>query len=528
MNTEAGVCAHEEVVLRLRGVSKRFGSLVANDDISIELRAGEVLALLGENGAGKSTLTSIVFGEYVADSGHVEAFGDVLPAGSPRAAIEAGIGMVHQHFALAENLSVLENVLLGVVALTRPSMQRTRRREQLERLARRFGLRVDSRARVADLSVGERQRVEILKALYRDARVLILDEPTAVLTPAESKSLFATLRQLAQDGLAIILISHKLDEVMRVSDRIVVLRAGRVVAQRYPAATSREELAELMVGARVRGPQRDPIERGACVLKLDGISVRARSRVESSVALDRIFLALHEREIVAVAGVSGNGQGLLADVLGGSCAPDAGTVELFGELFGVAARPASTRRFVELGVGRIPEDRNHIGVIGDLRIWENAILERAREAPFVRLGWLRSGAARAYARRLIDEFGIHCPGPDARTASMSGGNVQKLILARMFAHSPKLIVANQPTRGLDVGAAAFVHQRLLAARSAGAAVLLITEDLDEAFAIADMITVIHAGRLTRAQPAQELSEREIGMMMTGGREPKLEHTAVAT
>ena len=523
MRADAQASAAGSPALRLRALSKRFGSLVANDDISIDLGAGEVLALLGENGAGKSTLTSIVFGEYVADAGSVEAFGRVLPPGSPRAAIEAGIGMVHQHFTLAENLSVLDNVLLGVAPLSSVSMRRGRRREQLEALARRFGLAVDTEARVADLSVGERQRVEILKALYREARVLILDEPTAVLTPGESKSLFATLRQLAQEGLAIILISHKLDEVIRVSDRIVVLRSGRVVAERSPADTSREELAELMVGARVRGPHRDPMAPGTCVLRLDRVSVAKRSSDDARAPLNDVSLDIHEREILAVVGVSGNGQALLADVAGGDRAPDAGSVELFG----AGQKHISARRFIDMGVGRIPEDRNHVGVIGDLRIWENAVLERASAAPFSRFGWLRGGAARAYACRLIDEFAIRCPGPDARTASMSGGNVQKLILARMFAHAPRLIVANQPTRGLDVGAAAFVHERLLEARSAGAAVLLITEDLDEAFAIADTITVIYAGRLTRPRPAQDVTMREIGLMMAGNTDQHPEHTYVA-
>ncbi|MGK2897169.1 MAG: ABC transporter ATP-binding protein [Burkholderiaceae bacterium] len=527
MTPEAGAPA-----LRLSGITKRFGSLVANDGVSLELARGEVLALLGENGAGKSTLVSILFGHYLADEGRIEAFGRTLPPGNPRAALAAGIGMVHQHFTLADHLSVLDNVMLGTEPLWRPYSRRAAARARLAQAAQRFGLQVNPDALIADLSVGERQRVEILKALVpfgrrRGAQVLILDEPTAVLTPAEAESLFATLRQLVAQGLSVIFISHKLDEVLRVSHRVAVLRGGRLVATLAAKDANKAALAALMVGREVEAATRTPRAAGDVVCALRGVGVGAGAGAGAGAGvpghgarLEGIALELRAGEIVAIAGVAGNGQQALAGLLFGLRAPDAGTVELGGEVL-----PARPRAWVRAGVARIPEDRQAVGVIGELPVWENAVLERYATPAFARAGVTRRAAAQAHARRVIERFdvrGTQSQGLDTPTRSLSGGNMQKLILGRALlgdpadAKPPRLIVADQPTWGLDIGAVAYVHQQLLDACAQGAAVLLISEDLDEIFALADRIAVIHAGRLSAAKPVGDWTLAAIGLAMAGG------------
>jgi simple sugar transport system ATP-binding protein len=512
-------------VLRLEGVTKRFGSLVANDAISLTLARGEVLALLGENGAGKSTLVSILFGHYVADAGRIEAFGRTLPPGDTRAALAAGIGMVHQHFTLADNLSVLDNVMLGTEPLWQPFSRRAAARAMLVETAQRFGLQVDPQARVADLSVGERQRVEILKALVsfgtrRGAKILILDEPTAVLTPPEVVTLFDTLQQLVAQGLGVIFISHKLDEVLRVSHRVAVLRGGRLVATVAAQDATKASLAALMVGRDVPQAARTPRAPGAVVCALRGVGVDAGARGAQLAAVD---LDLRRGEIVAIAGVAGNGQQALAELLFGLHAPSTGRIEFEGH--DVPARPQA---WVRAGVARIPEDRHAVGVVGDLPVWENAVLERYAMPSFARFGVLKRAAAQAHARTVIEHFdvrGTESAGLATPTRSLSGGNMQKLILGRALlgdpaaAHAPRLIVADQPTWGLDIGAVAYVHQQLLDACAQGAAVLLISEDLDEILAVADRVAVIHAGLLTPARPVADWTLAEIGLAMAGAHPP---------
>ncbi len=504
-------------VLSLRGISKRFGSLVANDDISLDLQAGEVLALLGENGAGKSTLMSILFGHYVADAGHIEAFGRPLPPGNPKAALAAGIGMVHQHFTLADNLSVLDNVLMGTEALWQPFSRRAAARERLLAVARRFGLPVQPDALVGSLSVGERQRVEILKALVRDARILILDEPTAVLTPQESEALFGTLSQMVAEGLAVIFISHKLAEVMRVSHRVAVLRGGQLVAQARTGETTQAELALWMVGHAIEGTARQPARRvGDAVCVLDHVHTQGQGHDR----LRDLTLTLRAGEITAIAGVSGNGQVALAELLSGTRRASAGTVTLMGR-----SLPPSPARLVLRGVARIPEDRHAIGVIGDLPVWENAVSERLRSRAFSRWRfWIRRGAAKAHARAVEKAYDVRGGGLDAPARSLSGGNMQKLILGRALLapasvaaqnRLPRLIVAHQPTWGLDIGAVAYVQQQLVAARDAGAAVLLISDDLDEVLTLGDRVAVMHGGQLGEPRAASAWTREAIGLAMAG-------------
>jgi ABC-type uncharacterized transport system ATPase subunit len=500
---------NDPTVLRLASITKRFGALTANDGISFHLAAGEVVALLGENGAGKTTLMNILFGHYVADEGTVEAFGRALPPGDPRAALDAGIGMVHQHFTLAENLTVLDNITLGTLPLWRPSLGRTAARARIRKLSADFGLAVDPDATVAVLTVGERQRVEILKALYRQARILILDEPTAVLTPAETDALFRTLKLLVAEGLSIIFISHKLHEVMAASDRVVVLRAGRVAGERVTAQSSATELAALMVGQEVVAAPVGPPNIGAPLLVLSNVSTGGAS---AGAALTDVSLTLRAGEITGLAGVSGNGQAALAALIAGTEKPISGEMQVGG----TTIAQWSPREALASGIARIPEDRHAVGSIGDMSVMENVIAERYREAPFSRFGFLDWAAARRFAGQIIADYDVKCPSPDARIRLLSGGNMQKLILGRALAPNPSVILANQPTRGLDVGAVSYVHARLLEARARGAAILLISEDLEEVLALADRVVVISKGRLSAPSARGERSIRDLGELMAGG------------
>ncbi len=496
-------------VLRLQGITKRFGAVLANDAVSLTLGRGEVVALLGENGAGKTTLMHILFGHYTADEGQVEVFGQALPPGNPRAALEAGVGMVHQHFTLAENLSVLDNILLGTRPLWAPGLGRAAARARVVQLARDFGLAIVPEHRVGNLSVGEKQRVEILKALYRDARILILDEPTAVLTPQETDALFATLRQMLARGLSVVFISHKLHEVMAISNRVVVLRHGKLVGEVPTAQTDRAQLAAMMVGAEVRAPERREASAGAPVLTLSAVSTPDRGNAPGLKGAD---LELRAGQIVGLAGVSGNGQAALAALLAGLEAPSAGAMQLAG----TAPRDWSPRSAMRAGIARIPEDRHATGTIADFTLTENAILENYLKPPFSRRGWMDWRAARDFAADLIARYDVRCPGPETRIRLLSGGNMQKLILGRALDGAPRVILANQPVRGLDIGAIAFVHGQLLEARGKGAAILLISEDLDEVMALSDVIHVIYEGRLSPSFARGEKSASDLGEWMAGG------------
>jgi simple sugar transport system ATP-binding protein len=414
--------------------------------------------------------------------------------------------MVHQHFTLADNLTVLDNILLGTESFWSLSSDRGRARKRIRDLGATFHLEVDPDATVSRLSVGERQRVEILKALYREAKILILDEPTAVLTPQEAASLFDTLKRFVAKGLSIIFISHKLNEILAACHRVAVLRGGRLVAERDVKNTTRSELAELMVGRNIPQAKAGPAQPGKTLFHLDHVSVR-----RASLHLDDISLDLRAGEITGIAGVSGNGQSLLADIVGGVVRPATGTIILDG----VEMAEISPRLMVGRGMARIPEDRHAEGLIGDMTVTENVISETYRASAFARRGMIDWKKARVFAEQIIADYAVKCPSPEARVRLLSGGNMQKLILGRVMANTPRVVLANQPTRGLDVGAVSYVHEQLLAARKRGAAILLISEDLDELLALADHIAVMHRGSLSAPMPREKVTVQRLGLMMAG-------------
>lgn len=497
-------------LLSLQNITKIFGDLVANGNVNLDLHAGEIVALLGENGAGKTTLMNILFGHYVADEGRVmvrHASGILvdLEPGAPQAALAAGIGMVHQHFTLAENLTGLENIVLGTEDLFARRFSRSKARAKLKELMQSSGLEVDLDLRVSKLAVGERQRVEILKALYRDARVLVLDEPTAVLTPQESDSLFKTLKLLAAKGMAIIFISHKMAEVLGASDRVAVLRGGRIVADLPTSECDRHKLAELMVGRSVQSAERKPGYPEEETLVFSGVSAG-----DGRELIENVNLSLRKGEIIGLAGVSGNGQSTLAKVLSGLEAPTSGTVQLNGKPLKANAASA-----IQSGVARIPEDRHHDGIVGAMSVEENLVLEEIRKPAYQRFGLLRFNEIRKRAQEAIKAYDIRCSGPLAVSRLLSGGNIQKIVLARTLDQQPDIVLAAQPSRGLDVGATADVHRRLQEARDRGAGVLLISEDLDELFQLSDRIAVIHRGHISKPVETETLDKKQVGLMMAG-------------
>jgi general nucleoside transport system ATP-binding protein len=488
----------------MEGITKRFPGVVANDAVDLELRTGEIHALVGENGAGKSTLMRILYGLYPPDGGRILIREQETRIASPRQAIALGIGMVHQHFVLVDRFTVTENVVLG--AEDGAVVDFDRAAGKVKDLAQSYGFAVNPEARVENLSVGEEQRVEILKALYRGVELLILDEPTAVLTPAEANDLFENLRKLRDTGKTVVFISHKLDEVLAVADRITVLRRGKVVGETAPAKTTKEQLAEMMVGRPVLFQLEKPdVEVGEPVLRMEGLRVAD--------GVNGVDLEVRSGEILGVAGVEGNGQRELAEALIGLRSPEAGVILVDGR--DVAGQTVAAIR--DRGVAYIPEDRHDRGLVLDMTVWENSVLGRQRQRGLVgRLGVLLIRKIKELAARLIRAFDVRARSVEVPAATLSGGNQQKLILARELEEIPRLVLAHQPTRGLDVGAIEFVWRKILEQRASGAAVLLISAELEEIYELSDRIVTIYEGRIT-GEYAPDAPPAEIGIGMTGAR-----------
>ncbi len=506
----------------MRGISKRFPGVVANDRVDFEAAAGEVHALLGENGAGKSTLSNILTGLYRPDEGEILLYGQPVRFGSPRDALDAGIGMVHQHFRLVEPFTVAENIALGEHGTRdregrRGSSFRINPRKieaRVHELGERYGVAVDPRARIWQLSLGEQQRVEILKALYRDARILILDEPTAVLTPQEAEGLFENVRRIVADGRTVIFISHKLNEVIAVSNRVTVLRGGRSVATVATAAATPRSLAELMVGHEMGEPARERRPApGAAMLELEGVRVLAERGEE---AVRGVSLQVGGGELVAVAGVAGNGQRELSEAIAGLRVPHAGRIRVDGE----PVRPGDPRAALAAGIAFVPEDRLATGSAPGLSIASNLVLRSYRDRSVSRGPLLLLAQIRANASALIARYRIAAPGPSAPARVLSGGNLQKVVLAREFSGEPRVVVAASPTQGLDVGATETVRAYLREAAAAGAAVLVFSEDLDEILELADRVLVIYEGSLVGEVAAAGADLHEIGLLMAGAGAPR--------
>jgi ABC-type uncharacterized transport system ATPase subunit len=494
----------------MRGIVKRFPGVVANAGVDFDLRQGEIHSLLGENGAGKTTLMNVLYGLYEPDAGQVLLRGKPVRLSSAREAIQQGLGMVHQHFMLVQPFTVAENVILGQPSPREPLVEDMRAvHRRLKEVSEQYGLQVSPEAPVWTLSVGEQQRVEILKALYRGAEILILDEPTAVLTPQEVDELLAVLRRLIAGGKSIVLISHKLGEVLAVSDRITVLRDGRVIDTVAAADTDRAALARMMVGREVllRVPK-GPAHPGEVALSVNDLTVR---NDRGLVALDGVNLEVRAGEVLGIAGVAGNGQSELEEAIAGLRKVESGRVVLQGQ----DVTHCPPRQIGERGLAHIPSDRYRMGLLPDLTVAENMVLQRVGERPFTRWGRLDWDAIHSEAAQLVETFDVRTPSVRAAAGKLSGGNAQKMILARELARLPRVLLAAQPTRGLDVSAIEFVHQALIEQRDSGLAILLFSTELDEIMALSDRIAVMCGGRIVDVMAADEADVYQIGLLMAG-------------
>jgi ABC-type uncharacterized transport system ATPase subunit len=505
--------------VHLDGITKRFPGVVANDDVTLRVERGSVHALLGENGAGKTTLMNVLYGLYQPTSGRIEVDGETRTFDSPRDAIDAGVGMIHQHFMLVDTMTVAENIALG----NEPrkygglAVDQDATREGVVELSERYGFDVDPDQLIEETSVGVQQRVEILKALYRGADVLILDEPTAVLTPQEVEDLFAVLEELTDQGKTIIFITHKLGEAMHAADDITVLRDGEHVGSVAADETSREELAELMVGREVVLEIEKPdVEVGEEVLSVDSLSVTDDRDVE---AVSDLSFSVREGEVFGIAGVDGNGQSELVEAITGLRTPESGSVAFDGESITWDSR----RERIDAGMAYVPEDRQERGLVMEFDLVENGILGSQHADPFASGGRIDWGESRAHAERVVEEYDVRPPDADADAASLSGGNQQKFVVGRELERDPRLVVATHPTRGVDVGSQEFIHDRLLDLRADGRGVLLVSSKLDEVRGLSDRLAVMHDGDVMAVVDPDEVTEEQLGLLMAGERPEEIPH-----
>jgi len=498
-----------ESVVEMQGITKRFPGVLANDAINFELKACEVHALLGENGAGKTTLMNILYGLYRFDSGEIKIQGVPVHLRSPKDAIDIGIGMVHQHFTLIPAMTVAENIILGVKSSKGPLLNLAEAEKQIIELSKTYNLEVDPKAKVEQLPMGVRQRVEIIKTLYRGARILILDEPTSVLTPLEVDGFFNALKSMVKEGLTIVLITHKLPEVFAISDRVTVLRRGRFVETVETKLTNPKDLSIKMVGRETHsGQERVDIKPGKVVLDVQGLKTMNDKGQE---ALKGISFSIHEGEILGIAGISGNGQKELADVLSGMRPSTDGTIRFLKQ----DITNYTPKKLIEIGIGDIPEDREGTGLLMNFSIAENLILESHTKTPFSHRWFLNKDEIRKHAEKIIQEYDIDTPSPNVPVRNLSGGNLKKVLLAKVLSRNPKLLIIAQPTAGLDVGATEFISKKILEERERQVAILLISEDLERIMTLSDRIAVIYEGKIVGIVPTADAKISEIGRMMTG-------------
>ena len=497
-----------EIAIELSGISKSFGPVQANKDINLSVESGTIHGIVGENGAGKSTLMSILYGFYMPDEGSMRVFGEPPDFNSSEKAIEAGIGMVHQHFMLGEPFTVLENIILGAEGGFMLSGAMRNARETLLDLSERYGLTVNPDAVISSLPVGVQQRVEILKALYRGAKVLILDEPTGVLTPQEADALFDILRSLKEQGTTILLITHKLHEIMDVTDRVSVIRRGEMVGHRETAQTSPEELAEMMVGRKVLlEVDKTPAQPRGTALSVSGLNLVDDRGVQR---LTNVSFEVKAGEIFGVAGVSGNGQAQLLEVLSGMEAPTSGTITIGGEPLGRTPNEVRLQ-----SMGHVPEDRQHMGLVTAFPAWESGILGFQASALYCDRGAMKTGLIKEEMGRLMEKFDVRPPNPLLGTAKFSGGNQQKIVLAREIDKAPDVLLVGQPTRGVDIGAIEFIHRQIIAMRDAGTAILLVSVELEEVLSLSDRVVAMFDGYCSDAHVTADMDERSLGLLMAG-------------